>query len=264
MVILFLINIFFFLAAFGNTEEIIRANILKTRFYTPGRILSDHLFNEGFIAELIPRLSEGAASKVDLEPDQLNKYYLTLGYTSFLERERIADINFVPGLLSPDLAYLLGFYVNIDLINPIRLYPNLASLNARFKLLKDTARNIYNIPGSENIADIFFYHSSTKDSSSLTYLQQVARGGFPIATFLNGDHILAFHDLIHIAQLILTRKLMEGYSNFTQDFLVFLKFIHYETPSNILTDGMARLIDIELGNFVNSLIVTARPPLARY
>ncbi len=252
--ILFLLNVFLFSSAFGNTEDIIRVNIKKTDLYRPGRILADPISKFGFIAELIPDLYEGADSKLDLSVTELRKHYLYLGHLFFLAKEGIADINFIPTAISKEFASLLGFYVTTGLINPIRLYPNLASLNARFNLLKDAARNIYKIPGSENIADIFFYPSLKKDSSSLEYLRQVAQGGYPITTFLDGGGILAFHDLFHILHLILPHSLLKGYSDFTKDFLVFLEFISYETLSNKLTNTMARMIDSELANFVDSFL----------
>ena len=163
--ILFLLNVFFFSSAFGNTEDIIRANIKKTDLYRPGRILADPISKFGFIAELIPDLYEGADSKLDLSVTELRKHYLYLGHLFFLAKE--------------------------------------------------------------GIADIFFYPSLKKDSSSLEYLRQVAQGGYPITTFLDGGGILAFHDLIHILQLMLPRSLLKGYSDFAKDFLVFLKFIYY-------------------------------------
>jgi hypothetical protein len=257
LIILFLINIFLFSSAFGNTEKIIRANIYKTGFYMPGVILTDPISESSFIGELIPILEGGSASQVDLIRDELKKYYLSLGYSSFLKKNAITDITFIPQVLSPELAYLLGFHVNLDPVDPsnnLRFYPNLSSLNARFKILKEAARNIYKIPGSENIADMSFYSSSPKDFSNLKYLEQVALGGFPIATFLDGGGILAFHDLIHVTQLIFPHSLIKGYSDFAKDFLAFLDFIYDKTLHNTLTHIAARMIDGEVGVFSYSLL----------
>jgi hypothetical protein len=179
-----------------------------------------------------------------------SRYYSSLGHTPY---ETIYAIDLIPDILSKELSQLLGFFIHLESHNPsnsIRFFPNIHALNARFELLKHAARSIYDIPGSENIADISFYLSPTKDFSSFEYLKQVALGRFPLTTFLDGGGILAFHDLIHTAQLVLTRDLLQGYGDLVKDFLMFLEFLSDDDSFNILTDRMGRMIDLELANFI--------------
>jgi len=204
--------------------EGIEKAIRSTYIYTPGKIWEDH-GSHGAISQLI---LNNLDAPIDFNRDKLKEYYSSLGHTPY---ETLYAINLIPDILSKELSQLLGFFISIESHNPsnsIRFFPNIDALNARFELLKQAARSIYDIPGSENIADISFYLSPTKDFSSLEYLKQVALGRFPLSTFLDGGGILAFHDLIHTAQLVLTRDLLQGYGDLVKDFLMFLKFLSYD------------------------------------
>ena len=232
-----------------SVEHIEKA-IHSTQIYKfSGVIWPDHGHN-GAISHLILKLG----LPIDLYKNVLCEYYSCLGHDEFLKHKTIYSVDLILEVLSKELSQLLGFFIDRKPYTPnptdsLRFFPNIAALNARFEILKQAAHDDH-IQGSENIADISFYPSPTKDFSSLEYLKQVALGRFPLSTFLDGGGILAFHDLIHTAQLGLTRDLIQGYSDLAKDFLMFLEFLSNDGSSNILTHRMSRMIDGELGNFI--------------